>query len=281
MRNKFYAIPIFILFATMLLAACSAAPGNTAQTAQTNTPDPCAPSQIGFEIKKINDQMRVFDDLTFVANLTDQKLLTQPIMEMQAARRQLEKMDPPPCLEKLNASAISYMNMVINYLAHFMGGISQEQINAEIGASQSLRTAYEEERARLVGATYIPPPTRVPVTPAAADAGQDGTPASNQPGDPPVQPPDAVLVTNPGSASINIRFEPSMTSAIVGYLQPNETAPAIGRTEDSLWIAIELANSTIRYAWVYAETVQLNAPIEQLPTPEPSATPAPSETPAT
>ncbi|NPV76516.1 MAG: hypothetical protein HPY59_09105 [Anaerolineae bacterium] len=280
MRHKLYAIPIFTLFAALLLAACGAAPSNAAPPPQTNTPDPCAPSQIGFEIKKINDQVRVFDDLTFVANLTDQKLLTQPIMEMQAVRRQLEKMDPPPCLEKLNASAISYMNMVINYLAHFMGGISQEQINAEIGASQSLRTAYEEERARLVGATYLPPPTRVPVTPPATNPGQDVTPVSNQPGDPPLQTPQVVLVTNPGSASINIRLEPSMTSAIVGYLQPNETAPAIGRTEDSLWIAIEPANSPFRYAWVYAETVQLNAPIEELPTPEPSATPAPSETPA-
>lgn len=280
MKTKFYAIPVLILITAVFLAACGAAPSAATQILQTNTPNPCAPNQIGFEIKKINDQMRAIDDLTFVANLTDQKLLAQPVMEMQAVRRQLESTDPPPCLEKLNASAVSYMNMVINYLAHFMGGVAQEQINAEIAASQSLRTAYEEERARLVGATYLPPPTRIPVTPPAITPGNDGTPASSHPGDPPLQTSEAVLVTNPGPASINIRFEPSMTSAIVGYLQPHETAPAIGRTEDSQWVAIELLNSTIRYAWVYAGNVKLNVAIEQLPTPAPTPTPASSETPS-
>jgi len=271
MKQRFFTISIFALFTALLLAACGAAPSGTpAQTPQTNTPNPCTPSQIGFEIKKINDQIHVFDDLTFVANLTDQKLLTQPLMEMLAVRRQLESMDPPQCTEKLNASAISYMNMVINYLAHFMGGISQEQINAEIGASQSLRTAYEEEKARLVGATYLPPPTRIPITPPA------GTPVSDRPGDL-LSTPQLILATNPGPASINIRLEPSMTGAIAGYLTPNESAPAIGRTEDAQWIAIEMKNSALRYAWVYAENVKLNVPVEQLPTPDP--TPTPIETP--
>lgn len=269
--HSLFQLALIVLF---ILTSCSGK-SNTGIETPSSTPNPCAPNQIGKEIDKINELMRAFDDATFIANLTDQKLLAQPIMEMQAIRRQVENLEMPSCLKNLQVSAISYMNMVINYLAHFMGGISQEQINAEIAASQNLRIAYEEEIARQIGATYVPPPTRIPVTPATPKPTQENNSSSTQPAEKtPVADPK-FIVTNTSQASINIRLEPSLTSAIVGYLQPEETAQAIGRTTDSEWIAILLTNSSIAYAWVYSENVTLNVPVEQLPTPDPTPTGVP------
>ncbi|MCC6146416.1 MAG: hypothetical protein IT308_02490 [Anaerolineaceae bacterium] len=268
MKPPVYLAIIVALLGAVLFGGCASAPGAVAAPESTPTPNPCAPGQIGFEVKKINDQMRIFDDISFVAKLTDQKLLSQPLLEMLAVRREVINIPPPSCLETLHTSAVRYMDLVINDLAHFMGGISQEQVNSEVLMSEKLRSEYEQEAARLVGATYAPPPTGIPITPPVYTPQPAETQTSREP----------ALVTNPGPASINIRFEPSMTSAIVGYMQPDESAVAIGRTADSEWIAIELVNSTIRYAWVYAGNVELNLPLEQLPTPDPTVTPAPSTT---
>ena len=130
--------------------------------------------------------------------------------------------------------------------------------------------------ARLVGATYVPPATLVPLVPQPQVGQSSAPPGINSFSGTPTPTEVVVLATNPGTASVNIRFEPSMTSAIVGYLQPNESAPAIGRTSNSEWIAIQLTNSPINYAWVYATTVRLNVPLEQLPTPNPTPTITPS-----
>lgn len=277
MKKIPFVSAICVLFSLFLLAACDSLPKSIGLPTPSHTPDLCAPNHIGTEIKKINDLIREFDDITYVANLTDQKLLTQPIIQLQTVRRNTENLNPPSCLLELRKHAVNYMNMVINYLAHFMGGVSQEQINAEINTSQTLRNTYEAERARLVGATFVPPPTQVPVTqPPISEQPQSTTDPNRLEISP--TPTTAAEVTNTGEASINIRFEPSMTSAIVGYLQPNSSAPAIGRTADSKWIAIQPANSSFNYAWVYADTVTLSIPIDRLPTPDLSS-PEPAETP--
>lgn len=117
--------------------------------------DPCAAQNILEEVKKVYDLMHKFDDYTFVANLTPQEQLAAPIMKMQDVRYELEQLETAACVQPLKQHAINYMNGVIIYLAHFMGGMDRQQVNMEIRAADELRNAYDTELARLTGSDLM------------------------------------------------------------------------------------------------------------------------------
>jgi hypothetical protein len=117
--------------------------------------NPCSAQNILEEVKKVYDLMHKFDDYTFVANLTPQDQLSTPIMKMQDVRYELEYVEIAECVQPLQQHAINYMNGVIIYLSHFMGGMDRQQVNMEIGAADQLRNTYDAELARLTGADLL------------------------------------------------------------------------------------------------------------------------------
>lgn len=117
--------------------------------------DPCSPKNIVSEVKKVYDLMHKFDDYTFVANLTNQTELAEPIMKMQDVRYELEYTETAECTVTLQQDAINYMNSVIIYLGHFMGGMDKNQVNMEITAADEMRKVYDAELSRLTGADLI------------------------------------------------------------------------------------------------------------------------------
>jgi hypothetical protein len=117
--------------------------------------NPCAAQNILEEVKKVYDRMHKFDDYSFVANLTPQDQLALPIMQMQDVRYELEQVEIAECVQPLQKHAINYMNSVIIYLAHFMGGVERQQVNVEIVAADEFRSVYDAELARLTGADLV------------------------------------------------------------------------------------------------------------------------------
>jgi hypothetical protein len=130
----------------------------------TATEDPCAAQNISGEVRKVYDRMHKFDDISFVANLTPQDQLAAPVLKMQDVRYELEYVDVAECVAPLKQAAINYMNSVIIYLAHFMGGVDRQQVNLEITAADELRNLYDGELERLTGADLIQP-TFTPIPP--------------------------------------------------------------------------------------------------------------------
>ena len=58
----------------------------------TAEPDPCAAENLLDEVEKVQDLVNEFQDIAYVANFTQQTELIVPIMEMQAVRRDLQKL---------------------------------------------------------------------------------------------------------------------------------------------------------------------------------------------
>lgn len=257
---------LVILLVSVGLSACGTLQSNGNQpTAVIPTPtlDRCSPTNILPEIKKVHDLMRAFDDVSFVANMTPQAQLVNPILKLQDIRRSVENLDLPSCAATLQNDAILYMNAVATTLTHFMGGLQTDMVNKEVSASQQFRVQYETERARLAGVTYMPPATVEPQV--APSDGSSGTPT-----------PAAIMnVTNDGSNPVNLRSSPNVNGNIVGMIQSKKTLPAIGRTETGDWIAVRLPDGV---AWVFAKLVKLDKPVEQLPvlSSEPPATGTPT-----
>jgi len=264
MRNIKQSIQILVIIAVMFLSIIACDQLN--KLAPMNTPDLCSKENILEEVGKIEKFMGEFDDIKFVANLTQQEQLAGPILELQKVRRQVEYLKLPSCLDTLKSSTIEYMDNVIIYLAYFMGGSARELVDDGINNSQNSRISYEKELASLLGVDFVPSATETPLALLPSSA---ATSVPDQAGEP-------MLVVNPGTQQVNIRMEPYIDASIIGYLQSAESAVAVGRTESSEWIAVLLPGvEEPTLGWIYAEVVVLNVLIETLPTSEPIPTVAP------
>jgi hypothetical protein len=152
---------IFVILSVLVIILLTQAKQASLISASEN---PCAPQNILTEVKKVYDRMHKFDDISFVANLTPQDQLAVPVLKMQDVRYELEYIEMADCVTPLKQSAINYMNGVIIYLAHFMGGVDRQQVNLEITTADQLRNIYDAELARLTGADLIQP-TFTPIPP--------------------------------------------------------------------------------------------------------------------
>lgn len=84
------------------------------------------------------------------------------------------------------------------------------------------------------------------------------------------------IVVGSENDNINVRSGPDVEYPLVGVLQMNQQAPALGRSAGGGWIMIAYPGVAGGTAWVYAPLVSLfgNVPIV-----EPPATPTPATTP--
>ena len=170
------------------------------------------------------------------------------------------------------------MNEVILFLAHYMGGTDVSQINLERNNSQSLRNAYEEEYAHMTGATYISP-TPLPTNQIAEIQATD-TPSPTQTATPNNESPTEteateVIVTNPGPSAVNLHNFPDVNARLVGFLNPEENAQAIARTNTGDWILIAYSKAMGGSGWVLAKLIQTDHSVELLPISGQTATPKP------
>ncbi len=222
----------------------------TATPSVTPTPDLCSPGYAQQEAKKINDLMREFDDLTYVANLTPQQQLGEKILQLSEIRRNEEDVLVPECLDLLHGAAVDYMNAVISYLGAFMGGGSSDQVSQIIGASQNIRAFYNVEYARVQAI---------------------GTPTSDIPSPTPTL--FQVMVTNKSGQGLNLRPEPLLNTNVAATLPAGESAPATAKNETGEWLLITYNDEKL---WVYAAYVKTEGDLTLLPIILPTATPSPT-----
>jgi len=86
----------------------------------------------------------------------------------------------------------------------------------------------------------------------------------------------AYIIVNAENDQINVRSGPDVAYPIVGVLQMNQQAPALGRSEGGGWIMIGYPGVPGGTAWVYAPLVTL---FGEVPIVEPPSTPTPATTP--
>lgn len=86
-----------------------------------------------------------------------------------------------------------------------------------------------------------------------------------------------IVTVNSDNAQINVRSGPNVFYPEVGVLVAGQTAVAVGRTPEGLWIQIVYPGVPEGVAWIYAGLVTLGP--GNLPVVEPPPTPTPRTTP--
>ena len=211
----------------------------------TATPDPCASENLLEEVEKVQDLVNEFQDVAYVANFTPQTELILPIMEMQAIRRNLQKLDVPACEEAIKTASLNYMNSTINYLSFFMGGETKENVDAGIQNSQVLWQAVLGEFNKLLTSAGL-------VSEEIPDIGDTIPPTSGS----------SVIVGNDGTQRVNVRSQPDIDADIVSHLEPGMQAIGLSRNDPGDWLLINLDGVI---GWVFTEMVTISADIEELP----------------
>ena len=215
----------------------------------TATLDPCASENLLDEVERVQDLVNEFQDIAYVANFTQQTELIVPIMEMQAVRRDLQKLDVPVCEEAIKAASLSYMNSTINYLAFFMGGETKENVDAGIQNSQVLWQVVLEEFNKLLTSAGLVS-EEIPDIGIAAPLSTEGS----------------VIVGNEGGQRVNVRSQPDIDADIISHLEPGMQAIGLSRNEPGDWLLINMDGVI---GWVFTETVTTSAAIEELPISDP------------
>ena len=263
-RNIPYVILMLIV---MMTSACSdlgektiPAPiltgGQTTAPEHTSTPDPCSAENLPGEVSNVHKLTREFDDYSTLASNTPQSQLVTIIPELQRVLRDAEDQRVPACLLDLKKFQLLHMNLVVQTLLAFVSSSNPEGVNAGITKAREAHTQYDIELARLLGLTIVVPTDSVSGQPQATeDPNAETTPSFGS----------SPFVTNPGPSGVYLRVAPDLNAQEAGALQLNSSAPALGRTEDNIWIQIEIPNQPGQTAWVYASLVQVSVPIDQLP----------------
>lgn len=247
---------ILLLIFTIFLSACGNPENATSQptldiAASTQeiifTPDLCLEPALTTEVGNVNKLMREFDDYSTLASNTPQTQLVVIIPELQRILREAEDQVIPSCLLPLKKLQIQHMQLVVQTLLAFMGNSDPNFINTGIAQAREVHQQYDLELARLLGVTLqIATPLSTPGVSASATV------------------PPTPIVINPGPNEINLWSSPDFNAPVSGALAVQETAIALGRTADNLWIQVEVPNQPGVTAWVIASVTQLSVPIDQL-----------------
>lgn len=125
--------------------------------------DPCSDENVVLKAEEIGRLMHHFEDVKFVAILTNREQLVGAILKLQDLRYETEALVKPACLAPLEKAAIDYMNSVIVYLSHHMAGLDEEQVRAEFLYSEELLKEYQQVYIEMTGETFdVPVPEVTP-----------------------------------------------------------------------------------------------------------------------
>jgi hypothetical protein len=153
-------------------AAVPAVPTAAVSLAPPATSYMCATELIRGDVDKVHAVMLEFYDASALASTTQADQLVDVIPSLQEIRRRADALKVSPCLKVLRSFQVSHMNIVINTLLAFMSQSDQSVLIEGIIQARLLNEEYKKEKARLLGETYVPPPT---ATPAPAATGTIGT----------------------------------------------------------------------------------------------------------
>ncbi len=245
-------LSILIGLSILLFSACSApvpiVPTATPEPtlAPTPTPDPCSKENILAEAEKLQMAVNEFREVADLANSTDVNFLFIPVLRLQEIRYQAINTKVPGCLDTFKASTVAYTASVINYMIIFMNvqDPESEDLTNAIQNSQTQWQVLLNEFNNVLAVAGLEPQ---PVTESSSIA---PTPTG-----------EAVIATNEGTSTVNVRANPNLNAEVLTSMEKGTQAEVIGRNEASDWLQVKLGDVT---GWVFAETVVVNKPIDQL-----------------
>lgn len=254
-------IAIIISIAAMFISSCSviekptpADPTPVPPTPMpTATPDPCASENLLEEVEKMVDLINEFLDIVHVAESTQQIMMVSPILDMQAVRRNLQKLDVPDCEEATKTAALNYMDSTITYQIMFMGDVKleREEVWRPMGQnSQILWQVVLGELNKLLASAGL-------VTEGLPDI-SNAVPQTTD---------SSFFVGNDGTQRVNVRSQPNLNAGVISRFEPGMQAIGLARNELGDWLQINL-NGII--GWVYTEMVTTSAAVEELPISDPA-----------
>ncbi|MBN2084547.1 MAG: hypothetical protein JW748_04930 [Anaerolineales bacterium] len=144
------------------LSAPAATPTRTRTAPPTASLDACSPDRVRADVEKVHAIMLEFYDASALASQTPADQLLDIIPDLQEIRRRADALKVSGCLDLLRSYQVSHMNMVINTLMAFMSKSDQSILVEGIVQARLLNEEYKKEKARLLGETYVPPPTPTP-----------------------------------------------------------------------------------------------------------------------
>jgi hypothetical protein len=155
-KSILYLFPLFLL----ITSACGNQPlatqSETLITSTIMTDDPCTSENLPTTVQGLNDLMREFDDASQLVSNTPAQQLPGIISTLQRIRRDAEDTHIPACLGELKTHQLNHMNLMIQTLIAFVGGASQEELNAGLENARKEHDLYSLEIVRLLGITLAP-----------------------------------------------------------------------------------------------------------------------------
>jgi hypothetical protein len=149
---------LFLLILVVTSACGSQAIATQPEALPTNTAadDPCSSENLPTTVQGLNDLMREFDNASQLASSTPAQQLPDVISNLQRIRREAEDSQIPACLGTLKTHQLNHMNLMIQTLIAFVGGASQEELNAGLENARQEHDLYSLEIVRLLGITLAP-----------------------------------------------------------------------------------------------------------------------------
>lgn len=246
-RIVFLAVGIALIVSSCALISPADPTATPLPPTPSPTPDPCGSENVILEVENLQALVNSFQDAMNIANNTDVNLLIHPILRLQEIQKELRELEVPECLVPLKDISINYTVSVVNYLLLFMNlqDPAAEELTAAIQNSQVLWQSVLNEFNNVLTTAGLEPQQVPELNQTLPES--EGTGAT---------------VVNEGPGAVNVRALPDLESGIVASLEAGGTAAALGRTEESDWIQVNLENVL---GWVFAETVTTDIPVEDLP----------------
>ena len=210
------------------------------------TPDPCGKENILAEAEKLQMAVNEFREVADLANSTDVNFLFIPVLRLQEIRYQAINTKVPACLDTFKASTVAYTASVINYMIIFMNvqdPESEDLTNAIQNSQTQWQVLLNEFNKVLAVAGVEPQPVVQPESIVPTPTGV------------------AATATNESNSTVNVRAKPDLNAEVLASMEKGTQAEVIGRNEASDWLQVKLDDIT---GWVFAETVVVNTPIDQL-----------------
>ena len=210
------------------------------------TPDPCGKENILAEAEKLQMSVNEFREVADLANSTDVNFLFIPVLRLQEIRYQAINTKVPACLDTFKASTVAYTASVINYMIIFMNvqdPESEDLTNAIQNSQTQWQVLLNEFNKVLAIAGVEPQPVVQPRSIVPTPTGV------------------AATATNESNSTVNVRAKPDLNAEVLASMEKGTQAEVIGRNEASDWLQVKLDDVT---GWVFAETVVVNKPVDQL-----------------
>jgi hypothetical protein len=240
---------VILVLSSFFFSSCAALTPAAATPSPQPIPthDPCSAENIAAEVEDLQALVNSFQDGMNIANNTDVNLLIYPILRLQEIQEEIRRIKVPTCLAGLKETSVQYSISVINYLLIFMNtqDPNSEDLAAAIQNSQQLWQEVIRNFNSVLTTSGLTPqelPELNQVIPESED----------------IEP----LLINEGPGTVNVRAAPNLDAKVLAMLKAGNQAQILGKNEAGDWIQVNFEGTL---GWVFAETVTISVPIDDLP----------------